>query len=179
MKNIQTGLTVGLSALAVLMIAACASTRTAGRQLDDSTITTRVKSKLAADPEVNPFNIDVDTLDGVVTLRGRVESERAEAMALSLARGTSGVVEVIDEIEIGRKRMAERGSDAWIATKVKSKLVGDPEVNPFNIDVDVVDGKVILSGRVRNATARDEAEKLAADTAGVIEVDNRIEVVAE
>lgn len=169
---------IGLTA-ATLLALACASTRSAGTQLDDSTISTRVKSKLAADPEVNPFNIDVDTLDGVVTLRGRVEDERAETMALSLARSTSGVVEVIDEIEIGTKRMAERGSDAWITTKIKSKLAGDPEVNPFNIDVDVADGRVILSGRVRNARAKAEAEKLATDTAGVVEVDNRIEVVGE
>lgn len=169
---------IGLTA-ATLLGFACASTRSAGTQLDDSTISTRVKSKLAADPEVNPFNIDVDTFDGVVTLRGRVEDERAESMALSLARSTSGVVDVIDEIEIGTKRMAERGSDAWITTKIKSKLAGDPEVNPFNIDVDVDDGRVILSGRVRNARAKTEAEKLATDTAGVVEVDNRIEVVGE
>lgn len=161
----------------ILLLSACASTRSAGTQLDDSTITARVKSKLTADPEVNPFNIDVDTADGVVTLRGRVEDERAESIALSLARGTSGVVEVVDEIEVGTRRMAERGSDAWIATKIKSKLAGDPEVNPFNIDVDVSDGHVILSGRVRYAAAKAEAEKLASSTTGVVSVENRIEVV--
>jgi osmotically-inducible protein OsmY len=51
----------------------CASTRTVGEQIDDGAITSKINAKLTADPEVNPFNIDVDTLDGVVTLRGEVE----------------------------------------------------------------------------------------------------------
>lgn len=68
--------------------------------------------------------------------------------------------------------------DAWIVTKIKAKLTADPEINPFNIDVDAVQGVVTLSGTVEKGIARDEAEKLALDTKGVREVHNEIKVSA-
>ncbi len=170
---------LGLLALGavVLLGAACASTQTAGEQLDDSAITTKITTKLAADPEINPFNIDVDTMDGVVTLRGEVEKELARTEAESHARATKGVRSVHNEIRVVPEKYEddEEGSDAWITTKVKAKLIADPQLNPFNIDVDTQDGVVTLSGRVKDNAARAEAEKLARDTEGVIRVANQLQ----
>ena len=70
--------------------------------LDDATITVKIKSKLAADPEVNALGIDVDTRDGVVTLTGRTASEAARQEAEKLARGTEGVRDVRNYLEIYR-----------------------------------------------------------------------------
>ena len=159
-----------------LLSTACASTRSAGDQLSDSGISTKVKSRLAADPDVNPFNIDVDTVDGIVTLRGVVDDAETKAEAIKLAEGTSGVERVVDQIEVGGRGIQARGSDAWIATKVKSKLASDPQINPFNIDVDVTNGRVTLTGKVRYAEAALEAVKLAESTHGVKEVVNNLAV---
>ena len=71
--------------------------------MSDGWITTKIKSKITADPELNPFNIDVDTQDGVVTLSGTVASADRRAEAEKLARGTKGVVDVINELVV-RKR---------------------------------------------------------------------------
>lgn len=82
-------------------LGACSSTRTAGTQVDDAGITAKVKAKLAADGDINPFNIDVDTNEGVVTLQGRVAKEEARTKAEQLARDTDGVRRVINLVKVG------------------------------------------------------------------------------
>lgn len=69
----------------------------------DAELTAKVKTKLAADPEINPFRIDVDTIDGKVTLSGKVASERQREEAQRLAEGTEGVVEVVNNLEVGER----------------------------------------------------------------------------
>jgi len=68
--------------------------------LDDAGITARVKAKLLADPEVGGMYIDVDTLDGRVTLNGKVKSQDEKAEAEKLARHTEGVKEVVNLIQV-------------------------------------------------------------------------------
>jgi len=60
-----------------------------------------VKAKLAADGDINPFSIDVDTTNGVVTIQGRVRNEQARAQAEQLARKTEGVKRVINLVKVG------------------------------------------------------------------------------
>lgn len=69
----------------------------------DAELTAKVKAKLTADPEINPFRIDVDTIDGKVTLSGKVASERQREEAQRLAEGTEGVLEVVNNLEVGRR----------------------------------------------------------------------------
>lgn len=71
-----------------------------GPVLDDAAITARVKSKLIADPEINSFHIDVDTVDGRVALNGKVSSAEQRAEAEDLARGTQGVRQVVNLIQV-------------------------------------------------------------------------------
>lgn len=97
----KSGLLMALALVVMTSLAACSSTQTAGTQVDDAAITASVKAKLAADGDINPFNIDVDTNEGVVTLQGRVERAEARSKAEELARGTDGVRRVINLIEVG------------------------------------------------------------------------------
>lgn len=84
-----------------LVLGACSTTQTVGTQVDDAAITAAVKAKLAADGDINPFNIDVDTNEGVVTLQGRVEKAEARSKAEELARETDGVRRVINLVKVG------------------------------------------------------------------------------
>lgn len=175
-NNCRTTSWILVAALALVWVG-CASTQPMGDQARDRTITTKIVAKLAADPEVSAFNVDVDTLDGIVTLRGEVEKEVARDEAEQLARHTHGVREVRNEIRVVSAEYEDDESfaDAWITTKVKSKLVADPQLNPFNIDVDTEDGVVTLSGKVKDDLARREAEKLARATQGVLDVINELQ----
>jgi osmotically-inducible protein OsmY len=64
----------------------------------DASITAAVKTKLLADPKVGGLKIDVDTKDNVVTLRGNVKTIAEKEEALRLARTTTGVKSVVDNL---------------------------------------------------------------------------------
>ena len=81
----------------------CAVTRnqeTVGAYVDDAALTTRVKAKFAADPTVSAMAISVETLKGTVQLSGFAKSHEEKAMAEKLARETSGVVAVRNDIAV-------------------------------------------------------------------------------
>jgi len=171
-----TGGTPFIVALAMVLTSACASTRSTVGQFHDAAITAKVKTKLAADPQVNPFEIDVDTSKGVVYLSGAVDSWTERMEAESLARDTGGVVGVVNELSFGDRSVGERLDDAVIASKVKAKLAADPDIDPFDIDVDVDLGVVTLRGEVAARYQKREAASIAMSTGGVREVHNRIRV---
>ena len=73
---------------------ACASTSTresTGEYVDDSVITTKVKSLLAADDFLKSFQISVETYKGIVQLSGFVNSRQAVDKAGQIARSVKGV----------------------------------------------------------------------------------------
>jgi hyperosmotically inducible periplasmic protein len=72
-----------------------------GEHIDDATITTKIKTKIAADSILNAFNIDVDTDVGVVTLSGRVATADARTKAERIARSTQGVKGVHNDLRVG------------------------------------------------------------------------------
>jgi hyperosmotically inducible periplasmic protein len=73
-----------------------------GEVMGDAAITTAVKTKLLADTTTPGLKIDVDTSDGVVTLNGTVPNAAEKRRAIELARGTSGVKSVKDNLKIGK-----------------------------------------------------------------------------
>ena len=84
--------------LVILMMiatfAACASTRThesAGEYVDDSVITTKVKSLLAEDDFLKSFQISAETYQGTVQLSGFVNSQQAVDKASQIVRSVKGV----------------------------------------------------------------------------------------
>ena len=84
--------------IAIAMTAACG--KTVSEALDDTTITTRVKTAMLNDPTVGGLRIDVDTFKAVVTLSGRVKSQAEHDQAIALARRVNGVGEVKDALQI-------------------------------------------------------------------------------
>ena len=75
----------------------CASTPTkegTGEYIDDSAITTKVKSAILGDSALKVFQINVETFKGEVQLSGFVDSAEAKQKAEVVARGVSGVKSV-------------------------------------------------------------------------------------
>jgi osmotically-inducible protein OsmY len=78
----------------IAVFGACASTRThesAGEYVDDSVITTKVKSLLAQDDFLKSFQIGVETYQGTVQLSGFVNSQKASDKAVEITRSVKGV----------------------------------------------------------------------------------------
>jgi osmotically-inducible protein OsmY len=84
--------------VAAPLVAGCG--KTIGETIDDTTITTRVKTAMLNDPNVSGTGIDVDTFKGVVTLSGRVKSQPEHDQAVALARQVNGVTEVKDALQV-------------------------------------------------------------------------------
>jgi hyperosmotically inducible protein len=75
--------------------------RTVGSWIDDVMISSKVKSKLIANSEIKSGDIDVSSSQGVVTLIGRVSSQTIKSDAERIARATSGVKDVNNELVVG------------------------------------------------------------------------------
>ena len=88
------------TALALALTVTVACGKTVGQTIDDTTITTRVKTAMLNDPNVGGLRVDVDTFKGVVTLSGRVKSPAERDQALGIARSIDGVIEVKDALQI-------------------------------------------------------------------------------
>lgn len=161
----------------------------AAERMNAGWITTKIQAQYFVNPEINPFNIDVTTTsDGVVTLRGRVESASDREEAVRIARATEGVVRVEDQLRVGAETVATTGTnegersampaqpDAWITAKIQSKYFLDDEVKGRRVDVDTKDGVVTLRGTVNSDAQRRQALALARTTDGVIDVRDELTV---
>ncbi len=100
MKKLSNWKTLVLAALIAVPLATAGCGKTVGETIDDTTITTRVKTAMLNDPAVGGLSIDVDTFKGAVTLSGRVKSQAEKQQAITLARGIDGVTEVKDALQV-------------------------------------------------------------------------------
>ena len=77
--------------------------RTLGTMVDDSLITSRVKTRLFSDEFVNGRKIDVDTVQQVVSLTGVLETASERRIAGDIARATPGVLRVKNQLIVGKQ----------------------------------------------------------------------------
>lgn len=92
-----------MTAVALLAGAGCSVVRdqqSVGTYVDDSVLTTRVKAKFAENRTVSALALSVETFKGVVQLSGVAKSAEERALAEKLARDTSGVVAVRNDIRV-------------------------------------------------------------------------------
>lgn len=99
--------TRGLLAAALLGLAVAASgcagtstTKSTGDVIDDATIATKVKAKFVEDPVVKAMNIQVETFKGTVQLSGFAANQAEADRAVQLARETTGVKMVKNDIRL-------------------------------------------------------------------------------
>lgn len=177
---------------------------TAGERLADSWLTTKVQAQFFADDDIKARNIDVTTVDGVVTLRGHVESDRVRLLATQIAQNTDGVRQVQDQLAVGQRGnvagpsssapVATTGSapdtvlpsetgaapgvndDQRIVTSIQAKYFLDNSVKSRDIDVESRNGVVTVRGRVGSDSERAQALILARMTAGVQRVEDGLTV---
>ena len=104
---------IAIATLAGLVAVGCSTTddrgaveqtaANAGRAVDDSVITGKVKAALVADPTTKAHQINVETFKGTVQLSGFVESTEARTRATEVARNIEGVKNVKNELALRDK----------------------------------------------------------------------------
>jgi hyperosmotically inducible periplasmic protein len=168
----------------------------AGETLQDGWLTTRIQAQYFADKQVKARYINVKTDDGVVTIKGFVETPAAHERALQSARNTSGVKRVNDEILIGQsprafeapRAVATGGElpppaaasidDERVTSSIQAVFFLDPTVKARQIEVMSRNGIVTLRGEVASEAERGQALLLARNSAGVQRVEDDLTVNA-
>lgn len=147
---------------------------TVGTEIDDTVITTKVKSALLKDTGLESLDIKVETRKGVVQLSGFVESQNQMDRAMTVAQGIDGVSNVDNKIRIKTKdaSVGAKIDDSVITTKVKAAFISDPIIKSFDIGVVTRDGEVQLSGFMEDQTQVDRAIEVARGVEGVKNVLN-------
>ena len=161
---------------ALLAGGGCSMSQAPAAQIDDAGLHARVGSRLTMDPDVRRYDIDVDVLDRVVTLRGIVDDEAARMEAERVARETTGVKEVRNLLMLESEVPESERSDIVMRVKIGTQLAADPDVRRVDIDIDVDEGLVTLSGVVADQRARDEAVRIARSVEGVRDVRDELKI---
>lgn len=181
-------ISMALAASMTLAVVGCSKTdeskglpppsTTVGTEIDDSVITTAVKSALLADPDVKSFDLKVETRKGEVQLSGFVDNQTQVDRATTIAQNVSGTKSVQNRVSLkgSATSVGIKVDDGIVTTKVKAALLGDADVKSQDIAVVTRNGEVQLSGFVDNQGQIDRATRLVEGTDGVSKVINELSI---
>ncbi|MGD9179717.1 MAG: BON domain-containing protein, partial [Desulfobacterales bacterium] len=139
----------------------------------DAEIRTDVRRALLDDPATDVFDVKVDVQKGRVTLTGRVDSWQEEQLCVLVAKSVIGVKEVKSDIHVSQK---SKRPDSDIRADIERRLAYDVWLEDALIDLNVLEGKVILSGTVGSLAEKTRAFR-SAWVAGVTSVEDNDLVV--
>jgi osmotically-inducible protein OsmY len=140
----------------------------------DNELAANVSDELFWDPKLDNSSIAVSASDGTITLRGTVGSLREKREAKKAAQRVYGVISVDNQLKV--KLMGdEQRADADLRGDVLQALMLDSLV-PATVDAKVEDGFVTLTGNADWQYQRDEAELVASNIVGALDVTDEIEL---
>jgi hyperosmotically inducible protein len=142
--------------------------------MSDSWITSKTKIALFADDRVKGTQVHVETKDGTVMLRGKVDSSEAKAAAAEVTKGIEGVKSVKNELQVVAPsvRKAVDTDDKQITKSVEDRFKQDPDLKNAKIDAKVNAGVVSLTGEVKSIGTSARASEVARGIPGVRSVKN-------
>jgi hyperosmotically inducible periplasmic protein len=176
----------------------------AGEKLADSWLTAKIQAQFFVDEDIKSRYINVSSRDGVVKLKGFVESDDARRQVLEITRNTDGVKQIDEQqLLVGRPAsesfetasttfatapVATTGiapaapaaplDDSTVVSLVQAKYFLDPTIKGRNISVELAGGVVTLRGQVASENERAQALTLARSTPGVQRVEDYLTVDA-
>jgi osmotically-inducible protein OsmY len=167
-----------LAASSSLAFAGLAFAANAGTGMPDAWITTKVKLALFTTEGVPATDVNVDTIDGKVTLHGSVATAGEKAKAQDAARAVQGVQDVRNLLQIVKPsaHAAAKVADAQLTQDVSAALTKDAALADSDIEVASVNqGAVLLSGTAQTLSDSLRAVEIAARVDGVRRVASEIE----
>jgi hyperosmotically inducible periplasmic protein len=149
--------------------------KTATREVTDSWLTLQTKLALLADERVSSADVHVTTHRGVITLRGKVDSEAEQKAAEEIALNIEGQKQVVNQLTVvsARRKMVDR-EDRQLVTDVKRALKREASLKKANIDVRAEKGIVTLTGRAPSLETSVRASETARRVPGVRAVRNEL-----
>ena len=152
------------------------TTETATVAVSDSWITSKAKIALFADERVKGTQVSVDTKNGVVHLRGKVDSDESKAAAAAIATGIDGAKSVKNDLQVvsPAARKAVDANDKDITKAVESRMSKDANLKKLDVRTD--GGVVTLTGEVSSIMVAAKASEQARMVSGVKSVKNELTV---
>lgn len=161
----------------------------------DAWIDGKAEATLLFNGNLDSFDINTDVKNGNVVLTGKVENSVDKKLAEELVANIDGVTSVDNKLTVvsdkdmegdmsdDMKDTVDEGTseltDAKIATVIKTRLLMDTDISGFDIDVDVENGVVTLTGDVDSDAERDLAVEIAKNASDVKDVESNLRVVTE
>ena len=144
--------------------------------VNDVWLTTKAKTVLLTTDGVNVTGVNVDTVDGAVTLHGRVKTDAEKQRAALAVRSVDGVKSVHNLLQVVPDAFngAVKASDAAIKDGVETALKSDKSVEGVTV-ASVNNGVVLLSGKASTLAEKLRAIELGWNVAGVSRVASEIE----
>ena len=153
-------------------------TQKSSSPVSDMWITSAVKLRLLGNSDTPASDINVDTTEGVVTLFGIVPTEQSKVAAGKEAELVTDVRRVVNALQVvaaERRDVVERRDDD-VDSAVTKALADNPELENSDIDVEVKNGVVRLTGEVAQPGDRFEAALTARLVDGVRSVREELTV---
>ena len=161
----------------------------------DAWIDGKAEATLLFNGNLDSFDINTDVSNGNVVLTGKVDNSVEKKLAEELVSNIDGVKSVDNKLTIVAKADMDSDmsedmeetydegtselTDAKIATVIKTRLLMDTDISGFDIDVDVENGNVTLTGDVDSDAERDLAIEIAKNASDVKDVEDNLRVVTE
>jgi len=200
MKTTYLIVAVGISMM--MALSGCSTSPTPAARMTSDELERLVSGKINGDPQLTAYNINVsgDMDNNAVTLSGEVPTESLRTRAVELARsGRNDLVvtskidvkpadvelkdysedmarETRDSAKVAGESVGDSLSDAWIHTKVRTKLLKEGEFPGGSLNVDVKNNVVTLRGDVSTQAEKVKAADIAKSIDGVKVVNNRLAV---
>ncbi|HZS07945.1 MAG TPA: BON domain-containing protein [Blastocatellia bacterium] len=154
------------------------------QQASDSATTGKVRAAFGLSKRLSAYDIKIDTRGGVVTLTGQVPSDVDKDLAASVAKDTTGVQQVDNQLQVepGVKpseaslREGARVADLEIRADLRERLAASEELKGQDIQVSVQDRVITLGGKVETPQQKAGAEQVARSLPNVANVVNNLAV---
>ena len=146
-----------------------------GAVVDDATIKLNISRKFLGSENNLFINIDTSVVEGMVLLTGIVKNQESRIEAVKIVWEVEGVIEVINEIEIGDKTsIKEYANDIWITTQIKALATRDIGLRSISYNIETIKGKVFLAGITSRPEQLETLVSITKSVKGVKEVVNYV-----
>jgi hyperosmotically inducible periplasmic protein len=150
----------------------------AGAGVNDSWITTKAKIALLTSDGFSVNGANVDTIDGKVTLHGKVATAADRTRAEQTVRKVDGVKSVNNQLQVVPDAVKDvvAGNDSELKGRVEASLKADSTMDDVKV-ASVNNGVVLLSGKTANLTDKLRAIENAYSVDGVLRVATEIQTI--
>ncbi|GAB2687097.1 BON domain-containing protein [Aliiglaciecola aliphaticivorans] len=140
----------------------------------DAWIDGKAETTLLFNGNLDSFDINTDVNDGVIVLTGKVDTEVDKALAEELMISLDGVEDVDNQLTVitdndnsddsDTAQIMQTLKDSKVESVVKTRLLFESEVSGTDIEVEVEDGIVTLTGELDSNAERELAVTIAENT---------------